>query len=184
MGNKSTTKKMVLLSILVALGVVFSLVDGFITTTVVSTIPFLAYMIPAGFKIGLANIVILIIVLNFRFKDGLITVILKSFLVSFIFGHYITFAIGFSGTILSFLIMYGIKQISKGNVNIVVLSLIGAVAHTTGQIVGAGVFALYGWGVIGLIPQTLSVALIAGFFMGVIAKTVNTYLQNSYLLIE
>lgn len=184
MGNKSTTKKMVLLSILVALGVVFSLVDGFITTTLVATMPFLAYIIPAGFKIGLANVVVLIIVLNFRFKDGLITVILKSFLVSFIFGHYITFAIGFSGTMLSFFVMYGLKKVSKSAINIVVLSLAGAVAHTTGQIVGAGVFALYGWGVLGLIPQTLSVALIAGFFMGVIAKSVNTYLQNSYLLLE
>jgi heptaprenyl diphosphate synthase len=146
--------------------------------------PFLAYVIPAGFKIGLANVVILIIVLNFRFKDGLITVILKSTLVSFIFGSPITFAIGFTGTILSFLTMYGIKKLSKKDPDVVVTSLFGAVAHTVGQIVGAGVFAFYGWGVLGLIPQTLSIALIAGFFMGVIAKSINTYLQNSYLLLD
>jgi len=176
---------MVLLSILVALGVVFSIIDGIVTTGIVVAVPFLTFLVPQGFKVGLANIVVMIVVLNFKFKDGLLTVVLKSFLVGFIFSSFslYTFAIGFTGTILSFLCIHFFKVASKNAPDILILSVFGALTHTVGQIAAAAV-VLYGWGVLALIPSTLTMALIGGFFMGIITRSVNTYLQNSYLTLE
>ena len=71
-------KKIVILSVLISLACCLSYFDSYICS-----------LIQVGalrYKIGLANIVIMVVLYNYSFKEGIIAVIIKSLIVGFLFG--------------------------------------------------------------------------------------------------
>lgn len=80
MGKLKGVKKITTISILIALSVVFSYFDSLVSMGMLSIAPVLVAVF-YEFRIGLANIVILIIILNFSFRDALLSAVLKSLLV-------------------------------------------------------------------------------------------------------
>lgn len=132
MKNKSI-KKYVLLSILIALACVLSIVDTFISHALYGLTPVLA-MAP-GFKIGLANIVILFIIYNYKFYWGILAVLLKSVIAGLIFAGPINFAIGITGAVLSFVCMYFLRKLLHKELFLVFISAVGGVVHVIGQFI-------------------------------------------------
>lgn len=180
MKNNIKVKNIITISVLIALSVIFSYVDNVISQGLFSAI---RLAIPS-FKLGLANIVVLIYIYFYRFKEGLIAVILKSILVALLFSGTVGFMIGFTGTILSFIVMTLLHKTLKDDKYLIFISLVGAITHSIGQIVTA--FMIYdiqkieAW--IIYAPYILIISAITGFLVGIVGtKTVKMLKANGLI---
>ncbi len=155
--RRKRTKKMVLLANFLAIAIVLNIVESMI-----SVIP-----VP-GAKIGLANIVTLIIIYIYGYKEASVVAILRVLLVALLSGRGIgpTFWLGISGTILSLIVMIIMHKINF--FGIVGVSTLGSFSHSIGQIIAA-MFVLSSGIVIGYLPIMLFISIPAGAFTGVIA---------------
>lgn len=168
------TRKLVFIAILISLSVVLGIVDRTLTI-----------MVPMVFipnsKIGLANIVILIAIYNFSFKESFTIAFLKSIFIGLILGSISTFFIGFSGTMISFIAMYLVNKYLGKWVSIIGVSVIGGITHVIGQII-AVIFLYQTETAILYAPQMLIVGVISGVAIGIIGKYMNTYLTHTNVL--
>lgn len=168
MNKISSTKKLVLLSILVTISIGFSLLDSWISSSIFPTLP--------GIKIGISNIVIIIAVLNFDFKEGLLITILKSLIAGLLFQGLMPYIIGGCASLVSYIGMYFINKIGKDKISAVTVSLFGGLLHIITQLV-----------IITFIYKTMELALIygvyiivscvTGIFVGIVSIKVNALIQ-------
>ena len=174
-------KKITILSSLCALACILSLLDRQLSTLLFSIFPFPFIQ---HFKLGLANIVILLILVNNDFKTSLLCVLIKTVMVGFIFSILMTFMISFLGSFLSFLVMYLLKKLLNKKY-LIFISMIGGVTHILGQLIA--IFIIYGIYQINLsstiiiIPIFLILGLISGIIVGMITKMINQTLYQKYL---
>lgn len=116
---------------LLALSVVLGLIE--------SVIPFFNGTIP-GLKLGLANIIVLLVIHAYGFKDAMyvsvLRVILMGILRTGIFSVPFFFSLG--GALLSVCVMYVAHKFTK--LSLVGVSILGSISHSIGQIVVAMVF--------------------------------------------
>ena len=124
--KKYTIKKITIISILVAICVAISIIDSLISGLIIPFMP--------GVKLGLANIIILVLLYQYKFDVGFVATILKSIIVGLLFSGITTFIIGGTASLVSFLLMYLIKRILKDKVSIVSVSLIGGLSHILTQL--------------------------------------------------
>lgn len=115
--NQQITKRLALLALLMALGVILSLFDKFISSL---AFPFL----PTA-KIGLANIVILLSIYRFSFKESLLLTVMKSALVGLILGSPMSFIISLVASLLSFFGMFAAFKLLSKWASMVSISVIG-----------------------------------------------------------
>ena len=123
--QKSSTKKIAMYGMLIALAFIFSYIE--------SQIPYM-FVIP-GMKLGLANIVILIALYTLGTKSAFILSIIRVLLASLTFGNMSMFWFSVAGATLSFIVMALMKRL-KG-FSMVGVSVAGGVAHNIGQIIVA-----------------------------------------------
>mgnify|MGYP002564352242 FL=1 len=166
-------KKFTRLSMLLALSVALNIIE--------TSLPLLNGYIP-GLRLGLANIVTLFILYEFGLKDALYIGILRVFLVGIlrtgIFST--TFFFSLTGVLLSILFMYLAKRFL--NLSIIGVSIIGSIAHSTGQVL-ASIFILQMSSMIYYLPWLLLFSIPTGILVGILCKQlVKFYEQN--LLIE
>lgn len=158
-----TIKKMLLLTMLLTLSIVASLLDSLIPIPI------------KGVKLGVGNIVILLMIYKHTFKETLLVLILRVLIVSFLRGNFlsITFAMSLSGGLLSLLCMYVFSKIKV--LSIITISVIGAITHCVGQIV----VAIIGFETISLLyylPLMIILSVLTGIFTGFISgKIVEKY---------
>ncbi len=153
------TKRITLLAILLSLSIILSVVDSMISTLVIPLV---------GVKLGLANVVTLVVMYKFDSKDALILAITRILLVALVRGSSLqTLAMSLSGGMLAFLLMY---ITYKTNLfSLIGVSVSGAVGHSVGQIVMAMIWvAMIEIGV--LLPYVLLLSVLTGIFTGIIAK--------------
>ena len=124
--KKYTIKKITTISILVAICVAISIVDSLISGLIIPFMP--------GVKLGLSNVIILIILYQYSFDIGLVAIIIKSIIVGLLFSGITTFIIGGTASLASFLLMYLAKRLLKDNVSTVSISLIGGLTHILTQL--------------------------------------------------
>ena len=163
------TKRMVFMAVLTSLSVVLGVIDAQIGAFV-TFVPFA--------KVGLANIVILLSILYFDFKDSLTMAILKSLLVGLILGSFSTFFIGFTGTILSFFGMWTIFKMSQGNASLILVSVVGGILHSLGQVFAVMVF-YKSIAAVMFAPQLILVSVVTGVIIGMLTKSVKSYVDRT-----
>lgn len=112
----------ILLAFFLALGLTLSILESFIPT------------ILPGFKIGLSNIMVLVVLYKFNFKSILTYVLLRNTLYLLLFGQVLLFMYSFSGSLLSVLGMYLTNKFFKNHFSIFGISIIGANLHNLGQL--------------------------------------------------
>ena len=153
-------KKFTRLSMLLALSVVLSMIE--------SIIPILSGIIP-GFKIGLANTVVLYVLYVYGFKDAFKISILKVFLTAILkTGLFsISFFLSLGGAILSIIAMFIFKKIFK--LSIIGTSVTGSVFHCIGQILVA-MYVLNLINIIYYLPIIIVLAIPNGMIVGLISK--------------
>lgn len=159
-------KKISRLSMLLALSVALNIIETFV--------PLFNGFIP-GLKLGLANIVILISLYIYGFKDTLLLSILRVFIVGILrTGLFsMSFFFSLSGAILSICMMFVAKKISK--LSIIGISIVGSLSHTIGQILIAVIF--YNINMIYYMALSLILSIPTGIIIGFLAKEVKKTLD-------
>ena len=108
--------KIVFLSIIVSVGLGLSVLE--------SAIP-LPIMVP-GARLGLSNMVVLVTLVVFGFKEGLVVSALKSIILMLITGSVSSFIYSISGAILSCIAMYLAYKYFHNIFSLIGISIIGA----------------------------------------------------------
>lgn len=166
----SKTRKIVVISLLVAQALVLHLVERLI--------PF-NFGVP-GAKLGLANIITLVSLYLFGFKETLTVVILRVILASLLGGNVSGFLFSISGGILSFLIMYILKVIGREKISVIGISIVGAVFHNIGQILMAAII-IENLNIFIYLPLLLLSSVITGLFVGITVKYIIKFLNDTRL---
>lgn len=133
--SNNTTQRITLISILVAVGLILSVVDKYLSSLILPFVPT---------KIGLANIVVLLSIYLFKVRESFVVALLKVLLAGFILGGFIAFIISLVGTLLSYLGMIIFKNLLKNSLSPVGVSVIGGFLHISGQLIASTVlFSFY-----------------------------------------
>lgn len=164
-----STKRIALLSVLMALGIVLNGLENVILPWTILPIP--------GAKIGLANTVFLVLLLLVDFKTTLTLSILRIIIVSALTGTIGTpvFPLSLGGAVLSLSLMKLSRLALGEKLSLIGLSIIGAIGHNLGQLgvlmvlpgLFPGISALYL-----LLPGLLLMAIPAGMITGWVVKII------------
>lgn len=156
-------KRTCILSMLLAMAIVLNMVETLIPI-----------FIP-GVKLGLANIIILIMLYEFKPTEALIVNLLRIIIVGLIRSTLLspTFLMSLTGGILSYLLML---LFSRGKIfSPIGVSVLGAVGHTVGQIVIA-IILLDTTAFVYYLPLIALLSVFTGVFSGILARA---YLKRS-----
>lgn len=152
------TRKMVLLANFLAIAIVLNIIE--------SAIP----VIPVpGAKLGFANVITLIILYVYSFKDSSVITISRVFLVSLLTGKLLgpVFYMSMSGALLAMIAMGFFKKTNF--FGILGVSVLGSVFHCIGQVIG-GYFVIGSTAIILYLPIMLFLSIPAGVVTGLIAQ--------------
>jgi len=154
-------QKMALLGVLTAAAIVIAILESFIPSI---GIP--------GVKMGLANIVILIILYELGIWEAGVVNLLRVLVVSLARGTFLSmgFLMSLTGAALSFGIMVLFSLLIK-KFSIIGVSVIGSVFHVTGQIIIAMIFLGSAY-IFLYLPIIAISAIITGVFVGITAKLI------------
>ncbi len=126
MYKKNSIKILTIISLLSALASIIGIIDKIITSLMLPNIP--------GLKIGLANIIIIYVIIKYDFKISFTIAVLKAIIVGLLFGSISSFIIGGLSTIFSYLIMFGVYKFSHKSITLISLSIIGGFIHINSQL--------------------------------------------------
>ncbi|MDE6660510.1 MAG: Gx transporter family protein [Anaeroplasmataceae bacterium] len=159
----SKTKRLCIISMLLAMAIVLNILESFIPIGI------------PGVKLGLANIIILIMLYEFKPYEALSVNVLRILLVGLLRGNFLspTFMMSLSGGLLSFLIMYLFSRIKVFSP--IGVSVLGAVSHATGQVIIAMII-LDTQAVIYYLPLIGLLSIATGILSGIITRL---YLKKS-----
>ena len=152
-------KKMVLLSILVSQALVLYVIERAIPVPV--PVP--------GVKLGLANIISLITIILFGFKEAILVVTLRTLLGSMFGGGLSGFLYSLAGGVLSTAVMAYLYLRHKNSFSIPTISTVGAVFHNIGQI-GVASLVISNVRLFYYLPVLLISGVITGILIGFIVQ--------------
>lgn len=157
-----SVKRVCVLAMMLAIAIVLNILESFLP------------MIP-GVKLGLANIIILIMLYEMKPTEALLVDLLRILLASLLRGNLLspTFFMALSGGIISFLTMFLFTKIKCFSP--IGVSVIGAVSHTAGQIVVA-ILLLHTTKVVYYLPFIALLSIVTGVLNGILVKV---YLKRS-----
>lgn len=165
--SSSTTKTTAYLGMFVALAFIFSYLEAII--------PF-SMGIP-GIKLGLANIIVLIVIYVFGTKEAFLTSMVRIILVAFTFSNTFTMIYSLSGGFLSWIVMGMLKKTDK--FSIVGVSVAGGVAHNIGQLIVAAIL-IQTTSLIYYFPILIIGGVITGIIIGILSNRVMLVLKSIY----
>ena len=148
------TKKISIMAIFVAIGLVFQYVESH----------FAPVNIPGG-KLGLANMVSIINIFMFGGVNAIIIAVLRAMLGCLLFGGVSAIPYSVSGALFAVLSMCGAKKWLYPKISMVGISIIGAAVHNVSQIFVA-VLIFSSWYVLSYLPGLLVIAVICGTATG------------------
>lgn len=166
------TRRLVYLAMLVALGTAMHVVEGM-----------LAIPLPLpGVKLGLANIVTLLAIYLYGFRDGLTVALLRVLLGSLISGMFLSpaFLLGLAGAVSSTLVMALLIKHSRC-FSMIGISMAGAVGHNSGQLLSACLL-LQSSAVIYYLPVLLLAGIPTGIFTGFLLNSLLEHGRKSGML--
>ncbi len=153
------TRKMVRLSLLVALATVLSILENQLP------IPR-----PLWLKLGLANVITLVALVMYGTRAALTVACMRALLAG-IFGALPMLPFSFSAAVTSSLSMGALYRVSGRRLSIIGLSVSGAVVHNLTQLLVAYfVMSLNRASVLALVPILILAAVVAGVVTGFIAR--------------
>lgn len=137
-----------------------------------------AYLAPfLWIRLGVANTVTLLALVLFGLKEALIIASLRSLLGGIISGMLLTptFILGFAGAVVAALTMGFFYRYPLG-LSLIGISILGAVANNLMQLVIITFLIIRHIGAVVHLPFLMVVALLAGFFNGLIVNSLVRYL--------
>lgn len=149
------TRKIILLSLLVSIGLALSVIE--------SAIP-LPVAIP-GARLGLSNMVILVTLVTFGFKEALTVSVLKSLVLVLVTGSISSLIYSLTGGIVSCIIMFIGYRFFSNIFSLIGVSILGAAGHNIAQ-VSVAVMIMSNLRVYSYLPILLLMGLFTGYFVG------------------
>jgi heptaprenyl diphosphate synthase len=122
-----------------------------------------------GVRLGLSNVVILLSIYWFRFRDILILVILKCVLLAAMAGGMSSFLYSICGSLLSFVVMWLLVTRLKDRIGPIGTSVIGAVCHIAGQLLVASL-VIENMQLFLFMPILVLISAASGVLVGVLVK--------------
>ena len=129
-----------------------------------------------GFKLGLANVITLILLLRYTPRDAALVLIVRILLSALLFGQAISLLYSLIGGFLSLLVM-GIVNTSLHRKFPQLTGAMGGLSHNTGQLFTA-CFMTATPGVLIYLPFLLPAGIITGLFTGYCALFADKYLPK------
>ena len=129
-----------------------------------------------GFKLGLANVITLILLLRYKPKDAALVLTVRIFLSALLFGQAISLLYSLAGGFLSLLVMSTAnKCLHKKFPQLT--GAFGGLSHNIGQLIIAYLITATP-GVLAYLPFLLPVGIITGLFTGFCALFADKYLPG------
>ncbi|OLS03320.1 Gx transporter family protein [Tissierella creatinophila] len=147
--------KSIFLSILVSIGLALSILESSIPLPI--TIP--------GARLGLSNMVVLITLIMFGFREGLVVSSLKSIVLMLITGSISSFIYSFSGAIISCIGMYVVYEYFSRVFSLIGVSIFGALFHNFAQVTIAS-FMMNNMRIYTYLPFLMITSIFTGYFVG------------------
>lgn len=160
-----STRKLTALSVFTVIALTIYIVE--------SAIPQLV-PIP-GIKLGLANIVTLILLLNFSPSDTFLVLLARILLSALFAGQAMVLLYSLCGGILCFAAMYLCNRFLSGHF-IFITSIFGALFHNAGQLLVA-YFITHTIGLLAYLPFLILSGIVTGLFTGLCAHYTQKYLS-------
>lgn len=156
-------KRLSVLAMLLAAAIVLSIVESFIPVFV------------PGVKLGLANVIILIMLYEFKVSEAFCVELLRIVLTGLLRGTLLspTFFMSLSGGVLSFFIMLIFSRVRLFSV--IGVSVLGSVGHCGGQILAA-IWIMSADAVVYYLPFIAVLSVMTGIISGIITRL---YLRRS-----
>jgi heptaprenyl diphosphate synthase len=153
-------RKLIFIALMISAAIVLSIIESAIST---------AFFIIPGVKLGLANIITLVILYVYGAKDAAVVVLLRIFLVSLIYSGLFTppSLLSFAGGVFAVVTMVLIKKANR--FSIIGVSVAGSLMHMVGQILMAMV-VLETSALIYYLPYMLLLSVPAGIVTGLASK--------------
>lgn len=127
-----------------------------------------------GIKLGLANIITLILLRNASAKDAFLVLIARILLSALLFGHALSLLYSLFGGVLSLLLMMlGTKLLQKKL--LLLTGALGGLAHNTGQLIMALIVTSTP-GVAAYLPFLILSGILTGLFTGLCGEYAGRYL--------
>lgn len=164
------SKHLVLLALMVAQAMILSIVETWIP--VPSVIP--------GVKLGLANIITLMVIMFFGLRDALTVVTVRSILTSMFAGGISLLPFSLTGGVLSTLTMYFLYKRFSKTFSTVGISVGGSTMHNVGQLLAASI-VMRDLSVFGYLPVLMVSGIIMGCFIGFCAHFLSGALKRTGL---
>lgn len=158
-------KRVAFLGVFLALALIFSYVETWIPNF---------FGVP-GMKLGLANIVIVIILYCMGSKEAYGVSLCRVVLVGFLFGSPFSIIYGLAGALLSLTIMFLVKK--AGRFRVIVISALGGICHNIGQLIVA-ILVVENYKVAYYLPVLLVSGLITGIVIGIISQEIIIRIKN------
>lgn len=160
------TRKITILAIIISQALVLHYIESFI--------PVLA----PGAKLGMANIMTMVTLVLFGFKEAMIVVVIRSVLGPLLGGSVTGILYSLSGGILSGFIMSVLYLKLDIYFSLMGISTAGAVFHNIGQLLTAS----WIFGTIGILytylPVLMLAAVVTGYFNGLVTRYILGYLEK------
>lgn len=141
---------------------------------------YLESLVPIGFgipgiKLGLTNVVVILLMYCIGAKEALVISLLRIFLMGFLFNP-ASIHFSLAGGLLSFILMYLMKRTNL--FKCLSVSLVGGISHNIGQIIVASVI-VENYNILFYIPVLLVAGIITGFLIGIVSQEIIIRLENS-----
>ena len=128
-----------------------------------------------GIKLGLANVVTLILLQHYTAKDAFLVLMARLLLSTLLFGQVLSLLYSLAGGILSFAVMYPANRLLEKKLPFLTGAL-GGLSHNLGQLLTA--FAITATaGVFAYLPYLAISGILAGLFTGLCAHFAGKYLM-------
>ena len=142
-----------------------------------SLIP-ISFGIP-GVKLGLTNIVVILMLYTIGAKDAILISVLRIILAGFMFGNAFSIIYSLAGGILSFVVMLLLKN--TGKLKILSISTAGGISHNVGQLVVAAL-VVENYNILFYVPVLIIAGIITGFLIGLLAGEIVLRIGNRFKL--
>lgn len=169
------TTKLVYLALLVTFAVVIHTIESALGITL---------LVP-GAKLGLANIITLLTLLLYGFKSGLTVAVMRCLIGLLIAGNLFAFSLSLSGAVSSTCVM-GLAMVlyRRGLVNVLTVSMLGAVAHNFAQVLLASII-IQNYNLVTMyLPLLVLIALPTGVFTGLSAMYLHRVINRNVVMME
>lgn len=150
-----------------------------------STISLTIFMIEAAFpvlmpipgiKLGLANIITLIALCRYGFRDALMVLTVRILMASFMAGQIVYLLYSVCGGLLSLLAMFLVNKLLTGKY-VYITSIMGGIFHNVGQILAA-YFVLSLNAILLYMPYLIISGIVTGLFTGLVAHYILIHLSK------